>query len=81
MVLLAAGCASEQRTMAPAAWYNVRPGMQREQVHELLGTPTQENLGGAEDVYINAVNKTHAELHVQYDAGGTVAAKRYHYVK
>jgi hypothetical protein len=81
VALLATGCASEQRKMAPAAWYNVRPGMQREQVHALLGMPTQENLGGAEEIYINAVNNAHSELHIQYDVGGTVAAKRYHYVK
>ena len=81
IALLAAGCASEQRPIAPGAWYNVRPGMQREQVHALLGKPTQENLGGAEEVYINALVDTHSELHVQYDAGNTVAAKRYYYAR
>ena len=81
IALLVAGCASEQRPIAPVAWYNVRPGMQRDQVHALLGKPTQENLGGAEEIYINAVVNTHSELHVQYDAGNTVAAKRYYYAR
>ena len=81
VILLMPGCATEQRRVAPLAWYNVRPGMQREQVHELLGAPTEEGLNGAEDIYLNAIANTHSELHVQYDAGGTVAAKRYHYIQ
>ena len=80
-VVLLAGCATEQPSSAPLSWNNVRPGMQMEQVHALLGTPTQKDLGGAEEIYISAIGAAHSELHVQYDAGGTVCAKRYHYVE
>ncbi len=70
--LLLAGCA----TQPPAGWNNVRPGMQRDQVHTLLGQPTQSDIGDAEEIYQVAIESRHLALHIQYDAGGTVAAKR-----
>lgn len=79
--MLLAGCSNlENRQTFPASWAGVRPGMQREQVCALLGKPTHENIG-AEEVYLKAVQNTHWELHIQYNAGGTVAAKRYYYFK
>jgi outer membrane protein assembly factor BamE (lipoprotein component of BamABCDE complex) len=78
--LLLAGCATEQKGSAPPSWNNVRPGMQMEQVHALLGTPNQHDLGGAEEIYFFIMGKSRAELHVQYNASGTVCAKRYHYI-
>lgn len=79
--LILAGCASQTKVPGPLSWNNVQPGMQREQVHALLGPPTQADLGGPEEIYLYAVDDAHSELHVQYDASGTVCAKRYHYIE
>ena len=79
--MLLAGCSNlENHQTFPRSWAGVKPGMQREQVCALLGKPTHENIG-AEEVYLKAMQNTHWELHIQYDAGGTVAAKRYYYFK
>jgi hypothetical protein len=78
--LLLAGCANlENRQDFPPSWHNVQLGMQRAQVCALLGNPTQA--GDAEEIYIKGIENTHWELHIQYDAGGTVAAKRYYYFR
>lgn len=75
------GCATQEGVpLMPPSWQSVRPGMQREQVHHLLGTPSQSQ-GTAEEIYLYAIERRHLELHVQYDAGGTVCEKRYHYLR
>jgi hypothetical protein len=78
--LLLAGCADlENKSTFPPVWRSVTLGMQRAQVCALLGNPTQA--GDAEEVYSQTIQKTHWELHIQYNGGGTVAAKRYYYFK
>jgi len=39
MILLAAGYASEQRDIVPAAWHSVRPGTQCEQIVAMIEQP------------------------------------------
>lgn len=81
LVALLTGCATGQQGAFPLSWNNVRPGMQRDQVHALLGAPAQGELGGPEEIYLYAQDKAHSELHVQYDASGIVCAMRYHYIE
>jgi len=76
--MLLASCSNlENSGTFPRSWANIKPGMQREQVGALLGKPTHESIE-AEEIYLETVKDSHWELHIQYDAGGTVAAKRYY---
>ena len=76
--MLLASCSNlENRGTFPRNWVTIKPGMQREQVVALLGKPTHGSVE-AEEIYLETVKDSHWELHIQYDAGGTVAAKRYY---
>ena len=78
--MLSAGCATQEGFPdMPGAWRSARPGMQREQVQNLLGVPSQS--GPGEDTYLAPIKERHFELHLQYDAGGTLCEKRYHFLK
>jgi hypothetical protein len=80
-LLLTAGCASESSASFPPGWRCVRLGMQRDQVAALAGMPAQANPSGTEEIYYKSVNKAHWELHVRYNAGGTVVERWWFYFK
>ncbi len=79
--LLTAGCASESSATFPPAWRSVRLGMQRDQVAAIAGAPAQANPSGTEEIYYKSVQRAHWELHVRYDAGGTVVQRWWIYIR
>jgi outer membrane protein assembly factor BamE (lipoprotein component of BamABCDE complex) len=62
----------------PPGWNHVQPGMSREQVHQLLGSPNQEDGSGMMELYQTIDtqnNQGKFEYQIHYDAGGYVAKR------